>query len=366
MHITDKIFPAPALSYPLTETAPLRDFLFLDIETTGLSAEKNAVILIGCAGFTAEGTLGFRQFFAESREEEPAVIHAFLDYTADRKILVTYNGDRFDLRFLKKRAVANGIEGNLDGLLSFDLYQCVHPVQNLLGLVDGRQQTVEAFLGTGRTEDSDGRDTVLAYDDYLRDRAPEKRNFILTHNEADVLGLLKLLPLLSYRDFFHRPPQVTRAQANYYDAYDGIRQQELLIYFHPATPLPKPILGSREGCLLKADGNEGLVKVPLYEEEMKYFYADYRNYWYFPAEDEAVHKSIAVYADKTHRVPATAETCYTRKKSSFLPMWSAFCTPFFRRSYDDPALFFELTPERKKDRALFVRYAQYVCGHILK
>ena len=32
----------------LISTAPLSDFLFLDIETTGLSADHNAVYLIGC------------------------------------------------------------------------------------------------------------------------------------------------------------------------------------------------------------------------------------------------------------------------------------------------------------------------------
>ena len=39
----------------LQGNAPLSDFLFLDIETTGLGAENNAVYLIGCIYHQTDG-----------------------------------------------------------------------------------------------------------------------------------------------------------------------------------------------------------------------------------------------------------------------------------------------------------------------
>ena len=41
------------------------------------------------------------------------------------------------------------------------------------------------------------------------------------------------------------------------------------------------------------------------------YYLDYKNYYYLPNEDMAVHKSVAVSVDRTHREKAAPENCYT-------------------------------------------------------
>jgi tetratricopeptide (TPR) repeat protein len=63
---------------------------------------------------------------------------------------------------------------------SVDLYAYVAPYRHLLGLPDYRQQTMEACLGTGRTEDADGKELIDTYKKYLHlpslemlDRLPE-------------------------------------------------------------------------------------------------------------------------------------------------------------------------------------------------
>ena len=58
---------------------------------------------------------------------------------------------------------------------------------------------------------------------------------------------------------------------------------------------------------------------PLYKGTLKYFFADYKNYYYLPAEDMAVHKSISSFVDSAHREKATKENCYTKKEGCFLP-----------------------------------------------
>ena len=40
------------------------------------------------------------------------------------------------------------------------------------------------------------------------------------------------------------------------------------------------------------------MKMPLLEGTLKYYYPDYKNYYYLPLEDEAVHKSVGVYVDR--------------------------------------------------------------------
>ena len=93
---------------------------------------------------------------------------------------------------------------------------------------------------------------------------------------------------------------------------------------------------------------------------MKYFYSNYHDYYYLPTEDVALHKSVAGFVDKEHRVNATASTCYTRKFASYLPQWDVLFEPFFKRDYKSRELFFELTDELKKDRLAFCKYASHI------
>ena len=104
----------------------------------------------------------------------------------------------------------------------------------------------------------------------------------------------------------------------------------------------------------------GGTPTSLDEEELKYFYANYKDYYYLPTEDVALHKSVASFVDKEHRVQAVASTCYTRKVSLYLPQWEVLFKPFFKREYKSKELFFELTDELKKDRQAFTDYAKHV------
>ena len=126
------------------------------------------------------------------------------------------------------------------------------------------------------------------------------------------------------------------------------------------TPLPTDISYGANDCRFSGSKDEGWLRVPLYEEEMKYFYSNYKDYYYLPNEDMAIHKSVSSFVDKEYRQQAKAKNCYTRKRSSYLPQWDALFSPFFKRSYDDKALFFELTDELKTKREAFNLYAQHV------
>ena len=55
--------------------------------------------------------------------------------------------------------------------------------------------------------------------------------------------------------------------------------------------------------------------------ELKTFFKDYKDYYYLPAEDTAIHKSVGEFVDKKARVQATARTAYIKKTGSFLPVY---------------------------------------------
>ena len=347
----------------LKSTAPLSDFLFLDIETTGLSADHSAVYLIGCVYHEPDGW-NIIQWMDTTGNEEKEVLSSFLLFASHYPILVHYNGDRFDLPFLKRRLEIHTLTHSINAMKSMDLYKVIMPCRRLLGLSDYKQQTMEALLGSGRVENESGGDLVRVYKKYIVDSDPELLARLLAHNEADVLGLLSLLPLLIYRDLENAAFHVRRAQANYYNDYDGARKEELFLFFRLPRPLPAPVYASADHCYVKIEGDEGILKIPLYTEVMKYFYANYKDYYFLPEEDMAVHKYLASYVEKSHRVQAKPETCYTRKAGSFLPQWDLYRTPFFKRAYADKELFFEFSDDCKKDRGFLSDYASYVFTHI--
>ena len=345
--------------------ASLADVVYFDIETTGLSSARNQIYLIGCALHDA-GSWTLPQWFDNTGREEKEIISSFLLYISGRKTLIHYNGDRFDIPFLLKRMELHGLTGQLPRMNSIDLRKEVTPYRDLIGLPNCSQQAVESLFGTGRTDDTDGGSLIGVYRSYVEKPDPDALSMLLTHNAEDVRGLISLTPVLSFHDLPEAKLHVYKAEAHSYRGYLGDEKEELLLHFRSDKAIPVMITGSYDHVFLSQTGAEGLLRIPVYREEMKYFYAGYKDYYYLPEEDCAMHKSIASFADASHRVQATAQTCYTRKKSLYLPQWSDFKSPYFRREYQDPELFFELTDEMKRDRDFFCSYADYLFRRILK
>jgi hypothetical protein len=73
-----------------------------------------------------------------------------------------------------------------------------------------------------------------------------------------------------------------------------------------------------KGTYINGIDNSITVTVPVYNDTLKYFYKDYKNYYYLPAEDTAIHKSVAAYVDNEHKVKATKDTAYTKVTGYFI------------------------------------------------
>ena len=349
----------------LAEVLPSQRALILNIETTGISAERSRVVLIGCLRRSSD-SWDLLQWFDDTGEEERLILSSFLLFAAEADVLVTYGGDRFDLSFLRKRLAENGLGTIPETCESLDLYKEIRPYKKFAGLPDYRQTTVEDYAGIEREDTLEGAEIAKLYTHFLHYGAKDAAGKILAHNEADLCGIARLLPLLRLRQL--EDPQLTvhRAQANYYTDQDGVRREEMFLFFRLPAPLPLSIGGMADHCLFRIDEEEGVLKIPIYTETMRYFYANYKDYYFLPEEDMAIHKYIASYVDKSHRLQARPETCYTKKTASFLPQWDLFRTPFFKRAYTDDEIFFEFGSDMKKDRSLLSAYASYVTAHILR
>lgn len=347
------------MTYPLDRIAPLEKILFIDIETTGFTAKSSSLYLVGAAFYTS-GHWCIRQWFAENYMEEKEVLESFFFFASSYTHLIHFNGNNFDLPYLLQKCTQYGLSYDFEAFEGIDLYRRISPYKFFLNAPNCKQKTLETFLGIDRRDMYNGGQLINIYHQYVKRPTEFNCQLLLLHNADDMKGMLQLTSLLAYYDLFNRKLRAKKVQANTYQDNDGQERHVLVMKLELPCVLPRPLSAIANGCCFNGENKEGVLKVPIYEEEMKYFYSNYKDYYYLPTEDAAMHKSVASFVDREHRIQATAATCYTRKASTYLPQWDVQVEPFFKRDYKAKELFFELTEERKKDRTLFSVYASYV------
>ena len=363
MKVIDKCLEYFSIKYPLERVCPLEEALFVDIETTGFTARSSALYLIGCA-YYGENGWHVRQWMAEKPTEQKDIIVAFYEFSQAHRFFIQFNGNTFDLPYLTQKCAQLELPYRFNSQDGIDLYRRMFPFKDFLRLPKLKQKALEVFLGIHREDRYDGGELIYFYQDYVIHPKEETLSILLLHNEEDIKGMLEILPMLAYYDAFHAALKSKKVHANHYIDENSQEQTELLIFAELPVAVPKSVLASADRCYVKLEGSELILRVPLFEEELKYFYPNYKEYYYLPSEDLALHKSVSSYVDKEHREPATARNCYTRKQSSFLQEWSPIFTPCFQRDYESSELFFELTDEMKKNREAFASYASHVLQHI--
>jgi len=361
MRIEKKKLENFTVDYPLELLAPLTKILFIDIETTGFAARNSSLYLIGTAYYSG-GSWYIKQWFADYYEEEKDVLEAFFAFAASYTHLIHFNGNNFDLPYLLQKCSQYELPYNFDAFEGIDIYRRISPYKFFLNTPNCKQKTLETFLGICREDKYNGGQLINIYHTYVKNSTEYLYKLLILHNSDDMKGMLQLIPLLAYHDLFNGQIKVKKVQAASFPDSEGRERHMLLMKLSFPRAIPRPISAVSNGCCFSGEGSEGILKVPVYEEEMKYFYSNYKDYYYLPAEDTAIHKSVSSFVDRTYRVQATAATCYTRKFSTYLPQWDVQIEPFFKRDHKSKELFFELTEERKKDRELFSAYAGYLLG----
>lgn len=365
MRTNNQAYTNFTLHYPLERIAPLEKVLFVDIETTGFTAKSSCLYLIGTA-FFQNGHWRIRQWFADNPDEESLLLTEFFTFAEQYTHLIHFNGNNFDLPYLLQKCRQFELPYHFSSFEGIDLYKRVVPYKFFLHTPNCKQKTLEELMGINREDMYSGGELISLYHEYVQDPQEDACHILLLHNMDDMKGMLQILPLLSFYDLFNDTIKAKKVQSNSFVDYHGHHRQEILMKLDLPTPLPFTVSTLSNGCYFSGEGTEGILKAPVFDEEMKYFYSNYKDYYYLPTEDIALHKSVAAFVDKGHRVQATAATCYTRKQAVYLPQWDIFMEPFFKRDYKSKELFFELTDDMKTDRSFFSRYAQYLLQKMAK
>ena len=243
----------------------------------------------------------------------------------------------------------------LDNIRSFDLYRHLRPVKTLLQLENLKLATLESYLNISRLDQATGKEMIAVYHDYLETGDKRLYQVLLLHNEDDLKALPQIMPLLSYLDIF-------RSEWTLAGYSLSTASSSLTIVVDCSVKVPVAVTRELPLCRLSIRANQIIIEIRAFVGELKYFFDNYKDYYYLPDEDRAVHKKVGQYVDPEHRVQASASTCYTKKSSTFLPLSHEDMFDLYKEEYSSKQLFTEYIA----DPDFILAYAHNVLEDALK
>lgn len=316
-----------------------KKILYFDIETSGLSTKFHDIYMIGTAYQSdLAGNYKIIQWFNDDGKSEYEILKEFLSISSDFDILAHYNGDTFDIPFIAEKCKQYELNFAKEKYQSLDLYKLIKHLKNFLKVVNMKQKSIEEFLGMHRKDQYDGGQLIQVYKDYLKQNRTDLKESLLLHNHDDIIGLISIQNILPYLFITEGKFKTSN--------YTFINDNELIIDCESDYTVSVPLSLNFDGTYIKISDNKVRFLLQIYNKELKHFYKEYKDYYYLVDEDYAIHKSVALFVDKNHRVKCSKDNCYIKKQSYFIKQYTSLFEPEFKENSKDSVSFFECN---KKD-----------------
>lgn len=340
--------------------------LIYDIDTTSFEAANGCIFLIGVM-FYQNDELHFLQLFSESIDEEALIIGKFFDIAENYDVLLSYKGESFDIPFIGKRLYAlkqNELYKRFTMLRSrsYDIAGEIMSVKASLSFSSTKLDYLRKKCGQQVPERISGENISKFYVEHIA-AAKLKKLLETTGNAAnhDMIGEYRPKPVID--ELAHiKPDSGDRFLSDI--LYRNRENIESVIYLLRLSRIFSMRKGrfdvnlstvcdniDVENSLTNnndtvffayfADDFELTVPISIVTVSLKQYYPNYKDYYYFPVEDMAVHKSIAEFAASGSKKKATAKTAYRNVSGRFIPVPGTYarsennkCTSFYKTEFD--------------------------------
>ncbi|MCR4720379.1 MAG: ribonuclease H-like domain-containing protein [Lachnospiraceae bacterium] len=327
MHITDEIIDDLDFERSAKTVCPeadVNDVIFFDIETTGLSPMRSGLYLIGCMFVDGKNTV-LRQFFADDLEDEKSALISFAELLDNKEYVVHFNGSTFDIPYLKNKYRQHSMKDPFEDKKSCDIYRMLLPLKKMLSLKSMKQKSLEELSGIHRDDMFTGGELIDVYKNYqkliLLSRARKEeeetaeitqmRKILLLHNSDDIKGMMPVAGLIGIVSFAEGGFDVGEPYSE-----EGIVKTEII----PDCEIPACAFEGKSPLrfISRDDSGKMFVNVPLIRASLRLFMKEFRDHYYIPSKDMAVHASVAGFIASGEKKRATPATCYVPCEGSFL------------------------------------------------
>ena len=253
-----------------------------------------------------------------------------------------------------------------------------------------KQKSLEAFAGFSRKDRFSGGELIEVYEKYLSSADDSLLQMLYLHNREDLTGMVQTLSLYGIPSlfsgrfqlsgaFFRNPDEESGGHAPETKSASGsmpLSDREpqvpgsaagspaLVLGLDLEFPVARPFHTESGRYSLTVSGKKAELTISGQKRELKFFFPNYKDYYYLPLEDAAIHKSVGAYVDADHREKAKAANCYQRHFALYFPQPSELLSPVFREDYRAKQLYFEWKDDLKKDRKFLTRYTAAVLSEI--
>lgn len=206
----------------------------------------------------------------EKEEEEYDLLELLSSRLKEVSVLAGYNSSSFHIPYLTQKYKAYGLEDPFFNLTHYDLLKELKPIGNAFHL-SLKLKDLQLYLK-------------------------------LDEQEPEIRCIFEALNLFSFQEVFQGDFSI--------DKFDQL-DQELLVTITSEASLAIPLHFFRPAFYFIGEGTDIRLKIKLYDNRLRVYFPNYKDYYYLPLEDMAIHKSIAASLPKETREKATEETCYT-------------------------------------------------------
>ena len=209
----DTAFTQQWAKFSSNETYNLREFIFLDTETSGLAGGTGtSPFMIGLGFYTDHGFV-VRQLFMRSPQDESSLLISLSRQIEPFKVLVTFNGKSFDIPILNSRYILNGIPSPLTKLKHIDLLHLSRRIwRNRLKDCSLGSLEIEVLETTRDQNEIPGWMVPQIYFDYLRSGDARPLEGVFYHNATDIISLAALMNYIN-NEMFLSPNAVNSKKA---------------------------------------------------------------------------------------------------------------------------------------------------------
>ena len=334
--------------------------VFWDIETTGFSRQYDSVYLMGYF-YWEQHQPYIEQHLAASTTEEIELLELCLEKLGDFDVVISFNGDTFDVPFVKDRLQQMRVNGSFPSIQSWDLYKQYRPYASFFGWESCKLKSIERFLHLDRRDTMNGGELIEVFYEYSRTEDPQLEKTLLLHNYEDILNLPALLRIDAYVRYLQNCSVVDIQVKQEAEA-----QLSLSFLMSKASPLAlKTCFYAQKKSVpiqLRTDYQESTLclTIPLCQDTLRYYLPNYKEYYILPSGN-LLHKSLDTPPQKK---TATRAECYLPKEGTFLPIpkptaWQGLHP--FQYNYKDKQVYYDCEelnswlPQRtEEERRLFL------------